>query len=84
VHGAAQLASAAANGAAAAQHFANGVRTPAVLAAMNAGRASHNALAAIVQHAQQGHPQANQIVNALKMFKAPSLPARPALPFHFA
>lgn len=94
VQGAAQLASTAANGSAAAKAFAQGVRTPAVLAAMNAARTAQHATASIVQAAQQGHQQAQHIVNALQMFKKPAAIAppapRPALPapfanlFHFA
>jgi len=80
VHGAAQLATVAAQGSAAAQAFARGVRTPAVLSAMNAARAGQNALTTIVQHAQAGHPQATKIVNALHMLKqqAPPHPSTPA------
>lgn len=75
-HGAAQLSSAVAQGQAAAQHFANGVRSPAVLQALHNANLAHSALTTIVQHAQQGHPQANNIVNALKLARAPA----PSLP----
>ena len=86
VQGAAQLVAHAAAGTQAAQAFARGVRTPAVLDAMNKARAAHNALATVVQHAQQGHPQALHVVNAVQMFKnklaamQPALPVRPAVP----
>lgn len=86
VQGASQLVSAAANGAVAAQHFANGIRTPAVISALQHAQASHAALATIVQQAQQGHPQAQSIINAVKMIRptiAPprALPAAPRFPW---
>ena len=77
VQGAAQLAGAAAQGAVAQQHFAAGLRTPQVMQALHTAQVAHNTLAEIVAHAQQGHPQANNIVNALKL-----LPRPPALPAH--
>lgn len=78
VQGAAQLASASAAGQAAAQQIANGIRTPALLAAVQKAQAAHGALTQIVQQAQQGHPQATNIVNALTLLKAPQ-PRPPAL-----
>lgn len=81
VQGAAQLASSAAQGAVAQHLFSQGARTPAVLSALNTARAGQNALATIVQHAQAGHPQAQQIVSALKMMR-PTAPAAPAVPAH--
>lgn len=79
VQGAAQIVSAAAQGAVAAQHYAAGNRSPAVMQALELARQHTAALATIVQHAQAGHPQANQLVNALKMIRAPAAAAPPRL-----
>jgi len=65
-HGASQLASDYANGTNAARAYARGVRSPAVVAALHRAQASKTALTQIVRHAQQGHPQATHIVNALQ------------------
>lgn len=70
-HGAAQLASDYHAGTQAAHAFANGVRSPAVIAALHKAQATKSALSQIVSHAQQGHPQANHIVNALQRMKMP-------------
>lgn len=81
--GAAQLAGNYANGVQAARLFSQGVRTPAVVNALHQAQASRAALTQIVQHAQQGHPQASHIVNAFQRFaRVPSTPSfsRPALP----
>lgn len=72
VQGAQHLVSASNAGAAAAQAFAQGVRTPAVLSALNTARTAQNTLATIVSQAQQGHPQAASIVNAVQMLKGPA------------
>lgn len=73
-HGASQLASDYANGTNAARAYARGVRSPAVVAALHRADASKKALTQIVRHAQQGHPQANHIINALQRGR-PQLPA---------
>lgn len=75
VQQAGHLAATAAQGALAHQHFLAGVRTPAVMNALHAANAAHSALATVVQHAQNGHPQATQLVNALRMLPRPSVPA---------
>jgi hypothetical protein len=71
-HGAQQLVGHYAAGQAAAQQFVRGVRSPEVLAAMQKAHLAHAAAAAIVQHAQAGHPQAKNIVNAMRILKMPS------------
>jgi hypothetical protein len=71
VQGAAQLATAAAQGSSAAAQLAAGIRSPALVAAVQKGVAAHAAVSQIVQHAQAGHPQATNIVQALAMLKAP-------------
>lgn len=78
-HGAMQLAADYSHGVQAAHHYARGVRSPATLAAMRRATASQAALKRIVQHASKGHPQANNIVNALRAMHAPRRPVRPAL-----
>lgn len=70
VHGASQLAGDYSRGVAAAHQFARGVRSQPVLHALNRAYASRGALTQIVQHAQQGNPQAGRIVNALSMMRA--------------
>lgn len=87
VHGAAQLVAHSAAGAQAAQAFARGVRTPAIFSAMNNARAAQNALATVVQHAQAGHPQAQNVVSAVQAFRnklaglrLPLQPQAPAAP----
>lgn len=83
--GATALAANYARGTEAAKAFANGVRTPAVTNALHQAQASKAALAKIVSQAQQGHVQAQHIVNALRRplgpMARPSLPMRPSLPF---
>lgn len=84
-NGAAHLVNAVQQGQAAAQHMAAGFRTPAVLAAVQKAQAAHGALAQLVAHAQNGHPQAQQVVNAVRMMQPPvaprpQLPAAPRLP----
>lgn len=71
VQGASQLAGDYARGVTAAQDFARGVRSPAVVAAMQRAAASRGALTSIVQHAAHGNPQAGRIVNALSMMRRP-------------
>lgn len=81
--GAAQLASHYGNGVKAAQAFAQGVRSPAVINALHQAQSAKTALSQIVSQAQQGHPQATHIVNALRgmPFGAPhSAPALPTWP----
>lgn len=80
VQGAAQLVAHAAAGSQAAQAFAQGIRTPAVLSAMNNARTAQNALATIVQHAQAGHTQAQNLVSAVQRFKSNLAAVRSALP----
>lgn len=65
-HGAAQLAGAQRLGVQAAQAFKNGVRTPAVLAALDRAKANKTALTKVVAQAQKGHPQARSLVAALQ------------------
>ena len=77
-HGASQLAGSHAAGLQAAQAFASGVRTPAVVDALHRAQASKVALTKIVKQAQAGHPQAKNIINALQ--RRPSLPSLPHLP----
>jgi hypothetical protein len=77
-HGAAQLASSHAAGLAAARAYQSGVRTPAILDAMRRAHASKAALATIVRHANNGHPQAAHIVRALQ--HASSRPTAPMPP----
>lgn len=77
VQGAAQLATAAAQGSSAAAQLAAGIKSPALVAAVQKGIAAHQAVSTIVQHAQAGHPQATNIVNALAMLKAPQRVAGP-------
>lgn len=75
VQGAAQLATTAAHGSAAAAQFVRGVRTPQVMNALTTAAHSQQALSQIVRQAQAGHPQAAHIVNALQMFRgAPPAP----------
>jgi hypothetical protein len=79
-HGAAQLAGNYAAGTDAARAFARGVRTPAVMNALHRAEASRTALSHIVRQAQQGHPQATHIVNALQ--RNPFGRAFPSFPSH--
>lgn len=81
--GASALAANYAKGTEAAKAFANGVRSPAVTNALHQAQASKVALAKIVSQAQQGHTQAQHIVNALRRPLGPLArpSARPALPF---
>jgi len=72
VKGAQQLTQQFAAGQVAAQQFARGVRSPEIVSALHSGKAAQSALAKIVQHAQAGHPQATQIVHAVRMLKTPS------------
>lgn len=62
-------------GVAAAQQFARGVRTPAVVNTMRRAMVAKQALARIVQHSQAGNPQAANVVRALQAM--PRLSARP-------
>lgn len=71
VQGAAHLATASAQGQAAAQALAAGARAPSLLQMVHKAQAAQGAVAQIVQQAQQGHPQAANIVKALQLFKAP-------------
>jgi len=71
VQGAAQLATASAQGQAAAKAIAAGARSPALMQAVQKAQAAHGAVAQIVQQAQAGHPQATNIVKALAILKAP-------------
>ncbi len=64
--GAQQLAGNYAKGLPAARAFAAGQRGPAIVNALQKAQASKEALATIVQRAQQGHPQAQHIVRALR------------------
>jgi hypothetical protein len=72
--GAVELASTSKAGSQAAAAFARGVRTPAVMTALQRAAHSQNALATVVRHAQAGHPQANRVVNALQMMRRSSRP----------
>lgn len=78
--GAAQLASASQAGQHAAAAFASGVRTPAVMTALQRAAHGQQALATVVRHAQAGHPQANRVVNALRMMRPSPAPFRPTMP----
>lgn len=80
--GASALAANYARGIEAAKAFANGVRTPAVTNALHQAQASKVALTKIVAQAQQGHQQAQHIVNALRRPLGPLArpPALPSLP----
>lgn len=75
VQGAASLATASAQGHAAAAQLAAGVRSPALVAAVQKAQAAQTALAHVVTQAQAGHPQAQNVVKALAMLKAPAAPA---------
>lgn len=85
--GAASLLGARARGLEAAKQFARGVRSPAVLNALHQAQAAQQALTHVVQQAQRGHQQAQNLVSALQRpslpaFTRPALPARaPAFPF---
>ena len=70
-----ELATTTARGHQAANAIAQGMRSPAAIAAVAAAQKAQHDTAAIVRAAQQGHPQANAIVNALKV--APQMIARP-------
>lgn len=78
--GAEQLAGNHAAGIAAARAYQSGVRSPAVLDAMRRATASKAALATIVRHANNGHPQAGHLVRALQRASSRPAPARPSFP----
>jgi hypothetical protein len=77
--GAASLANVQAKGLAAAKQFAAGVRTPAVVNALHQAEAAKQALTHVVEQAQNGHPQARNVVNALQANRLPAFAPR-ALP----
>lgn len=73
--GASMLANTHAAGVEAAKAFASGVRSPAITNALQRAADSKQALTRIVSQAQQGHPQATHIVNALR--STPLVSSRP-------
>jgi hypothetical protein len=67
--GATQLAGQYAAGQVAAQQFARGVRSPEIVSTMQRAQLARAATTTIVQQAQAGHPQARNIVNAMRVIK---------------
>lgn len=70
VQGATELAAVHSHGVAAAQQYARGVRSAPVIAAMRRAHVAQRALGTVVQQAQRGHPQATNVVNALRFLRA--------------
>jgi len=87
--GAAEIAGHYVAGTKAAQAFASGIRTPAIMSALKNANNARGALTHIVSAAQQGHPQATHIVNALQRQALVQqqlrrvMPSRPQVP-HWA
>lgn len=69
VQGAVQLAATHSQGVAAAQQYARGVRNAPIIEAMKRAQVAQKALGTVVRQAQKGHPQANNVINALWMLR---------------
>jgi len=80
--GAMALAGEYARGSQAAQAIARGARAPQLFEAVRRAQAARGAISNLVQHAQYGHPQARNVINALALLRRPSNPGGyyPAFP----